>query len=386
MNLSRRDLLKSTALSMSAVGMSGCMSVGDGKESINLIKKHDISLKFMIEPTYLRFQGSPYEVGRQQGEQMRQMIRYTWRRVRKRFYEWDIRKLNLLTERLVDETNKRFPEEIEEMQGIAEGAGLDFEQIFLINRHIGYDVGCCCLAFQKSTLGAIAGGNLDDDPIYFLRDADITGQYRTIAVTWPGTIGCGQGINEHGLGMVGTTALPRYTKEAPEPSFLMDKFSSPQRVLRSCKTVAEAIEFMKRPDIAGHGNLLFVDAGNNVALVEKYKQTFVSVRYPDEYGFLYAVNNFLSEVTTKTRREKMESRNKDRIIAFEKYGKQIKKNKHITLEIMREILRDTYRNESDWSICNYRAYMSTILIPGRREFLVINGPANLGEYIRYSLR
>jgi predicted choloylglycine hydrolase len=232
----------------------------------------------------------------------------------------------------------------------------------------------------------IAGGNLDDDPIYFLRDAEITDQYRTIAVTWPGTIGCGQGINEYGLGMVGTTASPRYTKKAAKPSFLTDKFSSPQRVLRSCKTVAEAIEFMKRPDIAGHGNLLFVDAGNNVALVEKYKQTFVSVRYPDEDGFLYAVNNLLSEVTTETRREKMESRNKDRIIALEKHGKQIKKNKHITLEIMKEILRDTYRNESDWSICNYRAYMSTILIPGRREFLVINGPANLGEYIRYSLR
>jgi hypothetical protein len=34
-----------------------------------------------------------------------------------------------------------------------------------------------------------------------------------------------------------------------------------------------------------------------------------------------------------------------------------------------------------WSICNYRAYMSTILISSGREFLVINGPANLGEYI-----
>ncbi len=37
---------------MGAAGMSGCMSVGDGKESINFTKKHDISLKFMIEPTY----------------------------------------------------------------------------------------------------------------------------------------------------------------------------------------------------------------------------------------------------------------------------------------------------------------------------------------------
>lgn len=386
MNLSRRNLLKNTALSIGAVGMSGCVSAGDGKGSTKLTKKHNISLKFMIKPTYLRLQGTPYEVGRQQGEQMRHMIQYTWRRVRKRFYGWDIRRLNLLTERLVEETNKRFPEDIEEIQGIAEGAELDFEQVFLINRHLGYDVGCCCLAFHKSTLGVIAGGNLDDDPIYFLRDADITGQYRTIAVTWPGTIGCGQGINEHGLGMVGTTALPRYTKEAAEPSFIMDKFSSPQRVLRSCRTVAEAVEFMKRPDIAGHGNLLFVDASDDVALVEKYKQTFVTVRYPDEDGFLYAVNNLLSEVTTETRREKMDARNKDRIIVFDKYREQIKKDKHITLEIMKEILRDTYRNESDWSICNYRAYMSTILIPSRREFLVINGPANLGTYIRYSLR
>ena len=338
-------------------------------------------------PDYLKVEGTAYDAGHAYGEAMAPFIRYTWRYCQQRVYERSLQKPDLLErlKYLVTETEKRWPLEVEEIAGIADGAGLDFEQVFLINRHLASTY-CSNIGVTHSDIGPVAGGNLDDPRTYFIKDTHIKGQYRYVSVAWPGVLGCHNGMNEHGLCMMGSAAGARFTKMNPLPEFHTDGWNVFSRVLRSCRNVKEGVEFMSNPEITACGNYLLLDPSGELVIVEKNGATVISVRRPDEEGFISSVNYFVSECNTEERMMTVDSMNADRIPAMARARKKL--NRKNGLEVVKSFLCDTELagGNTPYPVSSWNTTISFIAIPSRLEFLASDGPPHLAGYHKFSLK
>ncbi|MBI2843198.1 MAG: twin-arginine translocation signal domain-containing protein [Armatimonadetes bacterium] len=387
---SRRDFLKMTGVGIAGLALSPQAALGAERvPSIATPVKRGAKverIKVFGRPDYLKVQGTAYEAGRAYGEAMAPSIHYTWRYVQERVLDRQQQKPDLL-ERLkwlVDETEKRWPLEIEEIAGVADGSGLDFEQVFLINRHLA-SLYCSNIGVTHSSVGPVAGGNLDDPRTYFIKDTHIKGQYRYVSVAWPGVLGCHNGMNEHGLCMMGSAAGATFTKLNPLPEFYTDSWSVFCRVLRSCRNVKEGVEFMSNPEINAGGNYLLLDPSGDIVIVEKNGSTVISVRKPDEKGFISSINYFVSEFNTEERMKKVHPMNTDRIPAMARA--RAKLNDKNGLSVVKSFLCDTELAGGDppYPVSCWNTTISFIAIPTRKMFYASDGPPHIAGYHTFSL-
>lgn len=347
-------------------------------------------MKLTGTPSYLRCHGTPYKIGLLQGRTYDQLIQFTWHRVRRKFYNHSPRALTRQIRFLTAQIKRRFPEELDEVQGIADGAGLDFDQAFLLYRHLGTAMHCTAVAFERSPLGPIGAAHLDDEPIYFIKDTHIPGQFHYLMPAWPGTLGGSDGMNEHGLTILQTSGWPnsKFSKRPHLPKFLTDNYTVAARILRSCRTVLEAVAFLRRKDIGGHGNHVLMDPSGTVVCVEKAMHMKGQIRRPDRNGFLFAVNCFLSEYTTAKRRRILDNdkQNGDRVRVLERYQQAISRGQRTTLGYLKRIMRNQETKTGNWPISNCQTVISLVAIPNRRELQMADGPPHLGKYQSYFVR
>lgn len=338
------------------------------------------------EPNYLRVSGTPYQAGLAHGRAKRQIILDTWREhCEPLSAKWDQAALAGRMEFLSAETRQRFPEEIEEVRGIADGAEVEFNRVFTIYRHLGRALLCSAAAVTHSDHGPVAGGNLDDPCVYFLLDRSIPGEYRHIVTAWPGTLGGGNGMNEHGLVLVGSSAQPRYTPFAPEPAYRTDDFGIVARVLRRCRTVDEAVRFISRADIGALGNHVLLDAAGNAACVEKRGVTLLAVRKPDAAGFIFSLNYFASEYHSPERMAELPPKNLDRLDAMQRHRARL--NEHNGLEVVTGIMHDTVAGprSENWSVSSPKTALGMLCFPRERKMLATFGPPHLCRQHTYTL-
>ena len=92
----------------------------------------------MKELPIVRASGTHYEVGRTVGMAMKQPIEKLFTKHKSLHPEY-FRRFRLQSSRLLDITREYFPQYIEELRGVANGAGLAFEELFLSNDiELGY--------------------------------------------------------------------------------------------------------------------------------------------------------------------------------------------------------------------------------------------------------
>ncbi|MBI2843197.1 MAG: twin-arginine translocation signal domain-containing protein [Armatimonadetes bacterium] len=387
---SRRGFLKTSGLGIAGLALSshGALAAKSAPRLATPVgrgKKVE-RIRIFNRPDYLRIQGTAYEAGRAYGEAMAPMIHYSWRECQRKVYERSQQPVPDLLERvkkLADWTQKRWPLEIEEIAGIADGSGLDFEQVFLINRQLATFF-CSNIAVARSADGPIAGGNLDDPRVYFIKDTSIKGQYRYVSLTWPGCMGCHNGMNEHGLSMMGSAACAKYVKLKELPDPVTDVANLFARTLRSCRNVKEAIEFMDTPGVVGSGNYVLVDPSGEAVIVEKAGATIISVRRPDESGCVCSVNYFVSEFDTEERMKTVDKMNIDRIPAMARA--RAKMNDQNGLSVVKSFLCDTELAGGNYPVSSWHTTISFIAIPSRMEFLASDGPPHLAGYHSFRLR
>lgn len=232
-----------------------------------------------------RFQGTPREVGRQHGAQLKPLVRkvveslggnaaYTSKREYAR--------------RMEDYLRQHFPEIIEEFEGIAEGAGISVEEasalsitsslIELPSPHM-----CSSIAWNHPTLGPFVF-KTDDGPgaptgeavesvvqrrlfakVAF--DIKTTKSHRCLGVTDAGRVWLETGLNEHGLCMGHSSGRP--------PIDVQDGYAIPQHmfpglVLRYCRNADEVEAFARKHPVTGKGvNIACADTDGNLIAVEK---------------------------------------------------------------------------------------------------------------------
>ena len=192
---------------------------------------------------------------------------------------------------------------VEEMVGIAVGAGIPFEAIARLNLIVGsdsvpgvcsipgmYRATCSAIALIDPEVGPVCGKNGDAERHqgrwYWGQRIHPDHGPSMLGTTYVGTVWLDSGINEHGLAVVPTAGPGRMDQGPGLPSCIY-----PQFILEHARTVEEAIEVIDETPMSGFGMVfVIVDAKSSIAIVEKAADH--SAVRPPSSSFTWAVNTF----------------------------------------------------------------------------------------------
>lgn len=111
------------------------------------------------------------------------------------------------------------------------------------------------------------------------------GRFSFVSVAWPGMIGVLSGMNEHGLALANMeiTRKPRLPQAMPYTLLY-------RSVLEQCRTVNDAVEFLRRTPRQTPNNLMLMDAAGDRAVIELSPEEVV-VRRADADAALISTNH-----------------------------------------------------------------------------------------------
>lgn len=254
-------------------------------------------LRLVESVPVLRLSGTPREMGFQHGAALKAQIHFLYRE----YYEAMVR-------RLVGDTKLRawardvepfIPADYkEEMQGLAEGCGLPYEEILVVNTMVDRFQTVMC-----STVVA-SGDATKDGEVYFGRNLDFPGrnilQKMTVvlvwapegatqlaAVTWPGMIGVLSGMNSEGV--AGATMLIHKGRERRPglPYLLMYR-----QALAAAHAKDDVYAVISKAKRTSSNNFTVVDATGAAEVIEFDPE--VVRRRPATTGSICSTNFFVS--------------------------------------------------------------------------------------------
>jgi len=245
----------------------------------------------------LHLSGTPREMGYQHGAALKAQIHFLYRE----YYEAMVKRLlgqdalrswAKATEEFIPAAYK------EEMQGLAEGCGLPYEEILLVNTMIDRLQTVMC-----STVVA-AGDATKDGEVYFGRNLDFPGrnllhkmtvvivwstegEKQLAAVTWPGMIGVLSGMNSEGV--AGATMLIHKGRERRPglPYLLMYR-----QALAAAHKEADVYEMIANAKRTSSNNFTVVDETGAAEVIEFDPE--VVRRRPATAGSVCSTNFFVS--------------------------------------------------------------------------------------------
>lgn len=273
----------------------------------------------------LHLQGSPREMGERHGQECGRWIgrvaEHYWQvlqasplAIPHREILKGIREIEAL---IVEHTGEAY---LEEIRGIADGAGVTYDDIFVLN--CAYDLmvsrgdpavrgekhsrferlasGCSSfVAWGRATKGGrVIGTHNDDGPRY-------PGQFQVIRIVRPeegfsfispsmvGRLAQHSTMNSQGLLVVGT-ALDNGTKEHVEEAGLPLSVIF-RHLSQHCSTTAEAVQTLERLPLIVAGNYLFADRSRTVELIQATPLHRVSVKPEPGDQHVHVTNHALVE-------------------------------------------------------------------------------------------
>jgi isopenicillin-N N-acyltransferase-like protein len=227
----------------------------------------------MTQFPIIETKGLPYEVGYQHGNQVREKVKSCLDRfcpVSER-----TRQRRRIVAKIEDTVASQMPEAIEEMRGIAEGSGLNYEDILLLNLSVelwgegifSTSPGCTLIGIAgedplvAKTIDMIPG----DDQNFICQIVRPTYGYPFLHITYAGTIWTDGGINSAGLAQTNSTLQSNGCDWSNFPIFIMTR-----HLLQYCRNVSEAVDFASHRNAINQGsNILLGDADNNLVVLEK---------------------------------------------------------------------------------------------------------------------
>jgi predicted choloylglycine hydrolase len=266
------------------------------------------------------FKGSPFEIGVQQGMYYRDLMHEATVRVTKAatfraakpwylptplFYSLAKRRASKL---LKDDVYRYYPERAEQLEGVAEGAGVDLSTalfyMYLELAGVGetrFSVDACtAVGFQREATECgetVMVKNMDfyNDYAFMLTARktvpdDGYAVFGNTAASYPGMI---DGMNEHGLSVTYNFA---YT--TLKPTHYAPLSLAIQETLQSCKTTEEAVEHITQAKRGGDALLMIGDAEGTLRTVET-SSTESAVREP-QGPVLVNTNHYQTEKMRKT--------------------------------------------------------------------------------------
>lgn len=256
-------------------------------------------------------QGNHYEMGYQQGLQMREAIRHYFTNISKNEF-FSRSKPALIPARLylsmqahraaremAEDIAQHCPRQKMRMEGISKGSGIDEVMLYMplaaetVMSGIDYRIGACTAAavgVERSALReTMLIKNYDCPPIfqpYFVtRLCRSVETFSSIDVTMASMAGCHDGMNEHGLCVSYNLG---YGTDIPSVNVPVSILV--QDALETCTNVEEAAELLCSRRRSGGALVLLADATGKTLAVE-LSPNFSGVREAEE-GILVATNHY----------------------------------------------------------------------------------------------
>lgn len=176
----------------------------------------------------------------------------------------------------------------QEMQGIADGAEVDFNHILLINTYddIMSLLACSSIAILKSKLSdTICHGRNLDYSVEYLSGKTIILNYKQSGLTcvaFPGYIGGVTSVNTHGISL-SSHMIPQTDnyKTSGVPSGILYRMA-----IEKAATIAETIEILGHKKRVNCNNILICSAKENKSAVAEFYPHKILVRYADQNGII----------------------------------------------------------------------------------------------------
>lgn len=259
---------------------------------------------------FIDLSGSPYEMGKIHGERMRAQIIENVEIVRNVVV--NVKKLELASYMKHVYRNMEFvkqdrPDTAQEMQGLADGAGVPLDDIYLLN--VQLFIQAQLLSDECMTMIARAPATLDGKT-YMIKTRDIFTHMRHVvtrrrypsgvevcevnpagAVVWPGN-----GFNSHGL-MVATTGAA--TANLPEMDLSVANRGhvtvNPNYILQACKNVDEVIDYIEHKHGPRIFRVNFFAVDHERAVCIEMSEDKLVICDADKDGLLFRSNYWRSE-------------------------------------------------------------------------------------------
>ena len=233
---------------------------------------------------FVEIAGTPYEMGYQLGSATKLAIASTLDLVTKSFRHWDDARFKSARERHMAYTEKRMPDLVEEIRGLADGSGFPFKWLYLASFYASLRAangGCSNIIFTETPDGPLLG-KANDLPVSEGKHAGVClvrpkDGMTWLALSWPGTVWFGQGINEAGLALGGSSC----SAGIPPPDECFNPHLLGRYVLSRCETVDQAIGLLRETTAPQWGaNWALLDKTGAAAVVEKAGD-LMGIRRPD---------------------------------------------------------------------------------------------------------
>jgi isopenicillin-N N-acyltransferase-like protein len=252
-------------------------------------------------PIY-RVQGSHREMGRQLGEQANNQIAHSIEAARNfiesasEYLELDWHSAQIQSRKYIPFAQERYPQYVEELMGMAEGAGVSFEDLALINAMEA--VTSDALHLEKCTSMAVnetrtEDGHVlavhnedwlpwDEEDVYLIQ-AKPDDEPAFLAMTY-GSLLPNIGVNSYGLAQCCDSVYPRDSRIGI-PRVVVS------RAVLGSKSISEAIRHMLVPHrAAGYNHMLMHESGEMYNVEVSARQFAI---LPAENGYLVHTNHYL---------------------------------------------------------------------------------------------
>lgn len=332
---------------------------------------------------YLEIKGTHYEVGRAIGEMFRGKIQETMEDRQKTIQHY--RAFRAKSEKYAKLTNDVFPDLMDELKGMADGAQVPLMDLFFHNCPEVYDKDLliewdreraeteehCTAAVSFNSQGALIGHNEDWaieslDELYVLKAT--IGETTFLGLNYATLLaGAAASINNWGL-----VQCINDLKENAQ--FGVSKFFFSRAVLEK-KTLREAFDLIQKTKSASGQNHFLVQgddiwdievAGNNMDLQQYVRTPYVHTnhcisRHMQEYQFFIPKNS---------------------LARYERATELVHDN--MTIPEMKALLSDT-KNEK-YPICRENVTIGSVIIqPNLSAMHICYGKPSVGEFIPYTL-
>lgn len=322
----------------------------------------------------VRASGTHYEVGRAVGRCIREGIVKLFTNNKSLYPDYFIR-FRLQAEELLQLTQNYFPQYVDELRGLADGAGLDMEELFLSNAHqLSYFTDPmisdhCTIIGIPSGNEYILGHNEDWkaealEHLYIL-DADIAGIHIFgLGYDFANTIiGDSAAINQFGL-VEAINELSHQDMQAGVPKAFV------ARAIIDCKTLEEAEDLIKTiPRRSGFNHLLV--QGNRLWNIETSAKEFVTEKKERE-KYVHT-NHYITHL------KRLDLGTVTSVGRYEKVQKLLSSIN--TIEDIKRVLTD----KEDPQICRNETIGSVIIDVPNKVAHVAYGQPTPESYVEYSL-
>lgn len=287
--------------------------------------------------------GNPYDQGKMHGEACPDLIKDNIKEYRNKINKYAINKTYY--KKLVYENLKYLedvePDIVEEMHGIAEGSGLDFKDILIINIPLYFLLDR--MPEECSSILAMGHATLDKKT-YLVKNRDNRDKIKhvilerfydngnkIVEVGCAGIItGPGNGLNKYGLAISTSGVWPKNTTPNLNISGKSHILLNINLLLKYCSTVDEAIKYLKNSSRMNGMNFIISDKHNAAAVevsdddiaVEKSKSGLLArtnhyttdkmkhlnpsyLEYPSTYKRYDRIMNYLNKECGKIRFQEM---------------------------------------------------------------------------------